>query len=147
MNRTMDCAKAKDLTARAVSGNASPADDAALRAHAAACPACSEALTRARKVWALMGRLPEARACRPVDPATLIRRRPVPLWAAGAAAAVLLAAAGLLLFRPSPAAPAPVAETPARAIELPPAPPSPEQVRAERELETVVREAEKKDVA
>ncbi|HEX7896197.1 MAG TPA: FecR domain-containing protein [Planctomycetota bacterium] len=115
----MDCAKAKDLTARAVSGNASPADDAALRAHAAACPACSDAFARARKVWALMGRLPEARAARPVDPLTLTRRRPIPFWAAGVAAAVVLAAAGLLLFRPAPAAP--VAERPAPVVEPAPA--------------------------
>src|SRR5688572_4787905 len=138
----MDCAKAKDLTARAVSGNASPADDAALRAHAASCPACAEAFTRARKVWALMGRLPEARPSRSVDPATLVRRRPIPLWAAGVAAAVVLAAAGLLMFRPSPTTPAPLAEKPPRAVEPPPAPPSPEQIRAERELDTVIQEKE-----
>ena len=125
----MDCAKAKDLTARAVSGNASPADDAALRAHAAACPACAEALTRARKVWTLMGRLPATAASRPVDPLTLTRRRPIPLWAAGVAAAVVLAAAGLILFRPTP--PGPVADRPAREVEPAPAPPAPEHARQE----------------
>jgi ferric-dicitrate binding protein FerR (iron transport regulator) len=137
----MDCAKAKDLMTRAVSGNASTADDAALRAHAASCAACAEAFSRARAVWALLGRLPATRASRDVDPLKLVRRRPIPWWAAGVAAAVLLAAAGLLSLRPSPAVPANVAEKPAQ-VEPPPVAPSPEQIRAERELETVVQEKE-----
>lgn len=129
----MDCSKTADLAARAVSGNATPAEDAALRAHAAACPPCAEALARVRKVWALMGRIPAAVPARTVDPRSLIRRRPVGLWIAAAAAAVALAVAGLVLFRPAP--PVPIAEQPAPAVE-----PTPEQVRAERELDTVVAE-------
>jgi ferric-dicitrate binding protein FerR (iron transport regulator) len=125
----MDCAKAKDLAARTVSGNATSSD----ADHAAACPACAQEIARARKVWALMGRIPAALPTRTVDPRSLIRRRPAGLWIAAAAAAVALGVAGLLLFRPAPAAP--IAEQTAPAVE-----PTPEQVRVERELDTVVAE-------
>lgn len=137
----MDCAQINDLIARGLSGNAAPADEAALAGHVAACASCAASLDRARRVWALMGRLPEIRSTRPA-----VRLRRVPAWAFGAAAAAaLLVVSALWLLRPqaAPVAPVPAANAKKQApVETAP---SPEQVRTEQALQQAVEEKEEKE--
>jgi len=112
----MDCNTTADLITRSLSGNASTQDDAQLRGHLAACPACAELERGLSATWSLMGRLP-ALASRMPAPAVarpFVLRRPV--WAvAAAAAAIFVIAAVAVSLRPTPApvAPqAPVAQQP-----------------------------------
>jgi len=126
----MDCKTTADLVTRSLSGNASAQDEALLRSHLAACPACADLQRGLSATWTLLGRLPELTTSAPVPalptrPA-LLRR---PLWAVGAAAAALvIVALAFALSRPAPApAPhqAPLAVDPpgkAPLIERPPMP-------------------------
>ena len=113
----MNCTTSADLVTRSLSGNASAQDEALLRSHLAACPACADLHRSLSATWALMGRMPElaSQSPAPAIPArlTLLRR---PLWAAaGVAAAVLvIAALAFSLSKPAPSgsSPAPVAVDP-----------------------------------
>jgi ferric-dicitrate binding protein FerR (iron transport regulator) len=137
------CAQAKERIARGVSGNASAEEAAELRAHTTSCAACAAELDRARRIWALMGRLPALQPSRPVLASRLQRRRSLPLWAAGVAAAAVLAAVAALWPRssaPSATPEAPVVDrTPPRTEPEPVA--SPEQNRTERALDQAVKDA------
>ncbi len=136
----MDCAQTRELAARAVSGNASPADEAGLRAHAAACPACAAVLERTRKVWTLMGRLPALQTqARPPR----IHEFRLPGWAVAAAAVLLGIATGWMLWPSTPSSP----PTPPPVVDRTPPPeaaPTPEQVRTEKKLDEVVQEVDTK---
>lgn len=137
----MDCTQAKALITRVVTGNADPAP---LEVHAVACPACAEALRRARTVWTLMGRLP-AVASTSAPPRMAPRRT---LWFAAAAAVAAVVLAAVLLGRPAaPSAPSRVPDL-VRTSPAPAAPaaepegavvpePSRQQVQAEMAIETV----------
>ncbi|MBI3856549.1 MAG: FecR domain-containing protein [Planctomycetes bacterium] len=109
----MDCKGSTDLVTRIVSGNASPQEEAELRAHAAACPACAELECRLSRTWALMGQLQPVVSKSPVPAAprrTVLRS---PLWVVSAAAAAVLVVSALAfsLFKPESRTPstAPVA--------------------------------------
>ncbi len=146
------CARAEELTPRGISGNASPEEAQGLKQHLAGCAACSEKNARARRVWALMGRLPNRTSSELRLQETVARaRRPAfrPAWAVAAAAAALLAVIGTIVFRgPSPERVKTVDAPPP--VEIAPSPePEPLQAKEERNrvvetLEAINREKEEK---
>jgi ferric-dicitrate binding protein FerR (iron transport regulator) len=133
----MNCATSADLVTRSLSGNASAQDEALLRSHLAACPACADLHRSLSATWALMGRMPELASQSPAPAVpgrlTLLRR---PLWAvAGVAAAVLvIVALAFSLSKPAPSgsSPAPVAVNPPKIAPQvePPKDPLPREVVA-----------------
>lgn len=154
----IECADVPILTTRAVSGNADPREEEALREHLTLCAPCQERDVRIRKVWHLMGRLPApARDSRPSRTASHLLRMGVPAapagrrgaWVAGlAAAAVLFAvvAGSALLSGPGPSAPPRVAppaeEVAARPDREPAREEADEAHRVERILADAVRARE-----
>ncbi|HLY07747.1 MAG TPA: FecR family protein [Planctomycetota bacterium] len=107
----MECRTSADLIARSLSGNASVQDEAQLRGHLAACPACAELERGLSATWTLMGKLPSLASRTPVpsvSPRPLVRARR--LWIALAAAAAILVIAAVTFRRggaPVPATPLP----------------------------------------
>ncbi|MFN3486252.1 MAG: hypothetical protein ACK44W_12330, partial [Planctomycetota bacterium] len=95
----IECAKVPTLTVRAVSGNADPREEEALREHLTLCAPCQQRDVRLRKVWNLMGRLPapahDARSARTVSRVLRLNVPPIPSGRRGAWIAGWAAAAGL----------------------------------------------------
>jgi ferric-dicitrate binding protein FerR (iron transport regulator) len=89
-----------------------------------ACPACADAERKLIRVWALMGAFGNPASARPQPP---VVHSPFRRWKLVAAAAVVVAVAGILL-RPS----APVAPSPAP-VAVQSAPEEPREVQAEKE--------------
>jgi ferric-dicitrate binding protein FerR (iron transport regulator) len=157
----IECADVPVLTARAVSGNADPREEEALREHLTLCASCQERDVRIRKVWHLMGRLPvparDARSSRaasrllrmgvPASPTGLGSRRGA--WMAGLAAAAILfgiVAGSAFLSGPGPSDglktfPA-TGETAARPVPEPAREETDEAHRVEQILVDAVREQE-----
>jgi ferric-dicitrate binding protein FerR (iron transport regulator) len=108
MKMPMDCAQSGELITRTISGNASPADEAELKKHLAACPGCTQTEARLRRVWELMGQLRPVALTAEKSAAVSgqIARRPSRRvrWIAGLAAAVVLSITVYAMVRsPQPA--------------------------------------------
>jgi ferric-dicitrate binding protein FerR (iron transport regulator) len=110
----MECRTSADLIARSLSGNASSRDEAELRSHLAACPACADRERGLSATWKLMGSLRSlpSRAVVPTVPTIRFAPRR-PLWTLAAAAAAIFVVAAVafsLRTRPSATSETPVAQ-------------------------------------
>ena len=162
----IECADVPVLTTRAVSGNADPREEEALREHLTLCASCQERDVRIRKVWHLMGRLPvPARDARSSRTASRLLRMGVPAaptglgsrrgaWMAGLAAAAILfsiVAGSAFLSGPGPSEDSktspPTGETAARPAPEPDREEADEAHRVEQNLVDAVREQESRPPA
>jgi ferric-dicitrate binding protein FerR (iron transport regulator) len=121
----MDCKDLADLSARVLSGNALPEDEARLAGHLASCAGCTDRHGRLARVWAMMGQI-QPLASRASVPAVPRKRSLFKIAGALTAAAGFLLACALALRVKSPPAPtsgpAVAVETPARALPVEPSP-------------------------
>lgn len=113
---TLSCDRASGLVEACVDGDLPPAERALIADHAAACPACAEQIALAERIRAQLRRLPrqdapprviasiKARARTERPAAAVDPRWRRPLWAA-LAAAVLLVAVAVSLLTPDRHAP------------------------------------------
>ena len=107
----MDCKTSADLITRSLSGNASTQDDAQLRGHLAACPACAELERGLSATWSLMGSLPDVASRMPAPALAHPFARRRPLWAVAAAAAAIFVIATIIVRLRTPSTPV-VPQTP-----------------------------------
>ncbi|HZE96291.1 MAG TPA: FecR domain-containing protein [Planctomycetota bacterium] len=135
----MDCKTSADLVTRSLSGNASAQDEAQLRAHVAACPACAGLQRDLSRTWALMGSPPVLASTSPA-PSLPAPRRIGSLWLVGAAAAAVLVVSAIAYMMSSPAA----APTPVNPIakQAPAEESRPEQRREEERVQEVLTHIE-----
>src|SRR5436190_14334208 len=129
----MDCKTTADLVTRSLSGNATAQDDAQLRSHLAACPACAELQRGLSATWILMGRLPVLTSAAKA-PEVAVRRPRFVLLAAAAAAAIMVGALVYLLRPTPPSSP----ETKAPIAAQTPEESRPEQRREEERVQEVL---------
>lgn len=135
----MDCKTTADLVTRSLSGNASAQDDAQLRGHVAACPACAGLQRSLSATWTLMGRLPVLTSAAKAPRIAARRPRFFLVAASAAAAAVLLIGALAIRWTGKPAA-APENRTPI-AVQTPEES-RPEQRREEERVQEVLTHIE-----